>query len=318
MKKGGAQPSQGRGVGTEGRPLALPLDDIDEDPGQPRTAANPGFTAHSLAELAASIGLRGVKTPISVHHHPDSPGRYIINHGARRYRASRLAQLTVIPGFIDDDYSATDQMVENLQRNELTAREIANYIGRELSKGLKRGQIASNISKSPAFVTQHAALLDLPEPIALAFNQGKVRDVTTVNELVTAYKAQPDAVAAWLSEGEPEITRSAVKLLRAFLGEKFGQEEQPAVEEGSISPAPQDVATLIATPGGTGHRRWRCGGVVVLHQQRECVLLLGRRPGEEGRAWIRHEDGVEVEIALAEVQPLRLLGAGEWEQQLPL
>ena len=55
-------------------------------------------------------------------------------------------------------------MVENLQRNELTAREIANYIGRELSKGLKRGQIASNISKSAAFVTQHAALLDLPEP----------------------------------------------------------------------------------------------------------------------------------------------------------
>ena len=314
-------PTQGEAAGIgepDGRPLALPLDRIDEDPLQPRSAASPGFTAHSLAELAASIRLRGVKTPISVRHHPDRPGHYIINHGARRYRASRLAQLATIPGFIDDDYSETDQVVENLQRNELTAREIANYIGRELSKGLKRGQIASNISKSPAFVTQHAALLDLPEPIALAFNQGRVRDVTTVNELVTAYKAQPGAVTAWLGEGEPEITRGAVKLLRAFLGEKFGQEEPSGVEEASAGSAPQEAATLIAGPGDTGHRRWRCGGVVVLHHQRECVLLLGRRPGGEGRAWIRHEDGVEVEIALSEVQPLRLLGAGECEQQLPL
>lgn len=318
MKKAYATPGATSDRAPEGRPLALPLEHIDEDPLQPRSAANPGFTAHSLAELAASIRLRGVKTPISVRHHPDRPGRYIINHGARRYRASRLAQLATIPGFIDDDYSATDQVVENLQRNELTAREIANYIGRELSKGLKRGQIASNISKSPAFVTQHAALLDLPEPVALAFNQGRVHDVTTVNELVTAYKAHPDAVSAWLGEGEPEITRRTVKLLRAFLGEKFGQEEPPAVEEVSADRVTQEAVDVAAAHGATGHRRWRCSGVVVMHQQHECILLLGRRPGGEGRAWIRHEDGVEVEIALAEVQPLRLLGAGECEQQLPL
>ena len=135
--------------------------------------------------------------------------------------------------------------------------------------------------------------------------------MTTVNELVTAYKAHPDAVAAWLGEGEPEITRGAVKLLRAFLGEKFGQGEPLAVEEPSAAPAPQEAATLIAGPGDTGHRRWRCGGVVVLYEQREVILLLGHRPGAEGRAWIRYGDGVEVEISLSEVQPLRLLGAGE-------
>ena len=75
MKKLGAQPKEGVDPTAEGRPLALRLDHIDEDPGQPRSAANPGFTAHSLAELAASIRLRGVKTPISVRHHlPTSPG----------------------------------------------------------------------------------------------------------------------------------------------------------------------------------------------------------------------------------------------------
>lgn len=151
----------------------------------------------------------------------------------------------------------------------------------------------------------------IADPIALAFNQGRVRDVTTVKELVIAYKAQPGGVLDWLGEGEPAITRGAVKLLGAFLGKKFGQEESPAVEEGSADRAPQMVTAEAPAYGDTGHRRWRCGSVVVLHQQREAVLLLGRRPGAEGRVWIRHEDGVEVEIALAEVRPLRLLGAGE-------
>ena len=57
-------------------------------------------------------------------------------------------------------------------------------------------QIASNIGKSAAFVTQHAALLDLTEPIALAFNEGRVRDVTIVNELDTAYKSHPARLRA--------------------------------------------------------------------------------------------------------------------------
>ena len=312
MKKAFAPPgfaSSASGRAPEGRPLALPLEHIDEDPLQPRSAENPGFTAHSLAELAASIRLRGIKTPISVRHHPDRPGRYIINHGARRYRASRLAQLATIPGFIDDDYSETDQVVENLQRNELTAREIANYIGRELSKGLKRGQIASNISKSAAFVTQHAALLDLPEPIALAFNEGRVRDVTTVNELVTAYKSNPGEVAAWLREGEPEITRSAVKLLRAFLGAKFGEEETITPGSGDATAVPSAAGPPAAAQAGAS--RWRCTGLRVRHCQGEGVLVLGRRPGGEGRAWLRRADGVEVEVALAGLVPLRLLGAGD-------
>jgi ParB family chromosome partitioning protein len=72
------------------RPLELPLDLIDEDPHQPRTKDNPGFLPESLEELARTIRLRGVKTPISVRDNPDAAGRYLINHGARRVRASRL------------------------------------------------------------------------------------------------------------------------------------------------------------------------------------------------------------------------------------
>ena len=218
-----------------GGPLALEMALIDEDPHQPRTQDNPGFSEHSLEELAASILLRGVKTPISVREHPDAAGRYIINHGARRFRGAQRAGLATIPGFIDNDYNEADQVVENLQRNELTAREIADFIGRELAKGMKKGDIAKAISKSPAFISQHVTLLDLPEPLAQVFNTGRVRDVTVVNELMTAYKKTPQDVTAWLGDANQEITRGSVKLLREFLDVKS---QPPAADAPQSSPAP--------------------------------------------------------------------------------
>lgn len=168
--------------------IELPLDLIDEDLNQPRKADNPGFLPESIAEIGATIKERGVKSPISVRENLEIQGRYIINHGARRYRGAKWAGKESIPAFIDNDYNETDQVIENLQRNELTAREIADFIGRELAKNKKKSDIAKEIGKSPAFITQHITLLDLPEPIADVFNTGRVRDVTMVNELVTAYK----------------------------------------------------------------------------------------------------------------------------------
>lgn len=217
----------------QGGPLMLPLDLVDEDPLQPRTKDNPGFSAGSLAELAAAIKLRGVKTPISVRPNPDAPGRYLINHGARRYRASRLAGLATIPGFIDSNYSQADQVVENLHRNELTAREIADYIGRELAKGLRKGEIARQISKSAAFLTQHAALLDLPDAIASVFNTGRVRDVTLLNELIFVHRKAPAAVAAWLADEAQEVSRGSVRMLRAFIEQKAGRMEKAGVSDGA-------------------------------------------------------------------------------------
>ena len=98
--------------------LELDLSLIDEDPDQPRTEFDP----ITLQELADTIRLRGVKTPISVHPNPESEGRFIINHGARRFRASLLAKKKTIPAFIDTDYSKVDQMIENLQRDSLSQR----------------------------------------------------------------------------------------------------------------------------------------------------------------------------------------------------
>jgi len=317
-----------------GGPLELDIGLIDEDPHQPRTRSNPGFGDESLSELAASIRLRGIKTPISVRSNPAAPGRYLVNHGARRLRASRRADKTTIPGFIDNDYNEADQVVENLQRNELTAREIADYIGRELAKGVKKGEIAKSISKSPAFVTQHAALLDLPDPIAQAFSSSRVRDVTLVNELITAFKKRPLEVTSWLQDKSQEITRGSVKLLREFLENKQlrqqeheDQEDQEEREdEGEVQVDSIVTLTGMAQAEATQSEQASCTGsrkeekapqadkllkkaiVQVRHNDRSARLILNRRPPAEGFAWLKYDDdGQEFEAKLSSVTLVAVL-----------
>ncbi|MCD2514385.1 transcriptional repressor gene korB [Comamonas endophytica] len=319
-----------------GGPLALEIALIDEDPHQPRTKDNPGFSEQSLEELAASIRLRGVKTPISVRENPEAPGRYLINHGARRFRGAQRAGLDSIPGFIDNDYNEADQVVENLQRNELTAREIADFIGRELAKGVKKGDIAKAISKSPAFISQHVTLLDLPEPLAQVFNSGRVRDVTVVNELMTAYKKTPQDVSAWLGDASQEITRGTVKLLREFLDAKDapapmagaapapgpnGHAAPPAAASAAAasaaaasaaaaSAAAASAAAALAAKGGkiAAAEKLRKAVVHVRHEDRIARLMLERRPPAEGVAWLQYiDDGRELQASLQHVTLVALL-----------
>ena len=260
---------------------------------QPRADNSPGFSAPSLRELGESIRRRGIKTPLSVRRHPQHPGRYIINHGARRFRAARLAGLQTVPAFVDDDYNEADQVVENLHRNDLTAREIADYIGRELARGLRRKEIAQRISKSAAYITQHAALLDLPEPIAEGFNAGRVRDVTLVNELVSAWRIQPDTVSGWLAEPGQEITRGTVRLLREFLCQETVDEfADVAVVAGALPVSKSLQSESIA--GAAFH-----GALQFKHDDKICAPLLRRRPSAPTLVWVRYADGSEAEVALA-------------------
>ncbi len=187
---------------------------ISEDIHQPRKE----FNQETLRELTETIKLRGVKSPISVRPNPDKPGTYIINHGARRYRASINAGLTKIPAFIDTDYSEADQVIENLQRDDLTSREIADFIGRQLAGGKTKSEIARLIGKTNPYITMHAALLDLPDPLAEVYRTGRCTDVTALYDLTRLYKANKDEVITWLAlSTQEEISRLDVYQFSQFL-----------------------------------------------------------------------------------------------------
>jgi len=187
---------------------------ISEDIHQPRKE----FNQETLRELTETIKLRGVKSPISVRPNPDKPGTYIINHGARRYRASINAGLTKIPAFIDTDYSEADQVIENLQRDDLTSREIADFIGRQLAGGKTKSEIARLIGKTNPYITMHATLLDLPDPLAEVYRTGRCTDVTALYDLTRLYKANKDEVITWLAlSTQEEISRLDVYQFSKFL-----------------------------------------------------------------------------------------------------
>lgn len=295
-------------------PLEIALDIIDEDPNQPRTEDNPGFSTDSLGELAATIKPRGVKSPISIRDNPDSPGRYLINHGARRYRASIIAGKNTIPAFVDNDYLEEDQVIENLQRNELTAREIADFIGRKLAGGMKKGEVAKILGKSPAFITQHVTLLDLPEAIAQAFSSGRANDVTVVNELVNIYKKSPDEVETWLEDESQELTRGSVKLLKEFLDDKgrdpntvdaFTNKTDSEGEESDDDEAGEDGKK---EPKEADPEKLKKAIVQVEHDGRPGRIILNKRPPAEGFAWLKYDDdGHEFEANLSEVKLIALM-----------
>lgn len=286
-----------------GVPLELPLDAVSPDPNQPRRAKNPGYTPEKLGELASSIKARGQKQAISVRVNQGEPGRYFINHGERRWRACSMAGLSTVKAFIDNDFERVDQVIENLQREGLTAREIADFIGQELARGKRKADIARELGKSAAFVTQHVTLLDLPDPIAEAFEAGRVNDVTVVNELVVALRKNPMEVAAWIKNKEQEITRGTVRGLREYLeeiGRLAAPSPAPAVDEAAAAEA--STRRLPSPPSDKTsermHRLWIEVGV----DGRAARLLTTRRPTASGRAWVRFlADGQEVDVDLASV-----------------
>jgi ParB family transcriptional regulator, chromosome partitioning protein len=220
----------------------------------------------------------------------------------RRYRASRIAGYTTIPAFIDDNYDKIDQIIENLQRNELTAFEIADFIGREIDRGKKMKDIAREIGKSPTFVTHHYALLNLPPSIAEAYNNGRANDVTVINDLVTAHKKNSKEVVFWLADETQEITRSSVRLLREFLDvkgsfENSSEEKNDDVEDRneSIRKSPERKAKKSLH-------------VQVKHEGRLARLILSRMPLTAGYTWLKYEDDEqEFEADLSQMQLVAII-----------
>lgn len=304
-----------KAVEPDGKPLHVDMDLIDEDPAQPRSEDNPGFSKESIAEIGQSIERRGVKSPISLRENPEKPGRYLINHGARRFRGNRWAKKPTIPAFIDNDYIPDDQVVENIQREGHTPWELAKAIKQRLDQGMKRIEIAKAWGKSPAYITQYAALLDLPPVIAEAFTAGRISDVTLVNELVTAHKKKPQEVADWLSNDAQEVTRGSVKLLREFLDEEPGRDpntldafngKSDAEGGGRTDEEEEGEGDKGGASGSKGGGKEKdptklSKAIVQVEINGDlCRLLMTKRPSDVGMAWFKNEvSGEEFEADMA-------------------
>jgi ParB family chromosome partitioning protein len=192
-----------------GRPMLLPLDAIEEDPTQPRL----DFDDESLQELAATIARTGVKQPVSVRPKPDAEGRWILNFGARRLRASKLAGKDEIPAFVDHAADGYDQVIENEQREGLKPLELALFVKRELDKGVTQAEIARRLGKSQTYITFVRAMVDPPAWLMDVYRSGRCRNAAQLYELRRLHEASPESVEKGLA-GLDRIGRADIDRLK--------------------------------------------------------------------------------------------------------
>lgn len=144
----------------------ISLNLIDPNPNQPRRE----FDEAALEELAASIREIGLVTPITLRQADNN--RYQIIAGERRWRASQMAGLKSVPAYIrtvEDDSVMEMALVENIQREDLNAIEIAlAYQHLAESTGMTQERISSRVGKSRTSVTNYMRLLKLPAQIQMA------------------------------------------------------------------------------------------------------------------------------------------------------
>ncbi|MBG0819934.1 ParB/RepB/Spo0J family partition protein [Planomonospora sp. ID91781] len=140
--------------------LEVPVGDIVPNPRQPREI----FDDEALKELAASIKEVGLLQPIVVRRAGDD--RYELIMGERRWRASTMAGLELIPAIVRDtqeDKLLLDALIENLQREQLNALEEAAAYRQLLDDfGATHEQLAARIGRSRSHVTNTIRLLNLP------------------------------------------------------------------------------------------------------------------------------------------------------------
>jgi ParB family chromosome partitioning protein len=139
---------------------------IKANPNQPRREFDP----EALQELSDSIKEIGIIQPITLRKMDD--GTYQIIAGERRFRASQLAGLSTVPAYIrtaDDENVMEMALIENIQREDLNAMEIALAYQNLLEEyHLTQERLSERVGKKRTTITNYLRLLKLPAQIQMA------------------------------------------------------------------------------------------------------------------------------------------------------
>jgi len=286
--------AEGRGIG---KPLLLDLDLVHEDPNQPRKAFE------DILDLANSVGEVGVKVPISVRPHPIMEGHYMVKFGARRRRAALAAGLTQIPAWIDEVPSDFEQVVENLQRADLTPMELATFMAEKISGGMKQGEIARRLGIHRTAISKHLALVDAPAEVEAVYRSGRNTSPETLFELRAVFAQFPEETKAWL-ETDVEVSRRTVdELKRRLMG-----------GEGVVLADTQKRAKIRKTTEPADPMEIKRPVVAVKVGDRLGIAVLSRRASSDEHILVKWDDTAEIaEVPGRDVRLLRIDDARRYE-----
>ncbi|HFN1313812.1 TPA: ParB/RepB/Spo0J family partition protein [Vibrio parahaemolyticus] len=160
--------------------LTVPVDDVVS-----KVQVRKRF--RNIEELAATMLTEGQQSPIIVFP-KNEEGKFVIQKGERRWRACKHAGIDTIDLVVNDKVQnnldeTAGELIENIQRDDLTPVEIAEALNLFIEDGWKQKDIADRIGKNITFVSTHLSLLKLPDCVRELYDNEVCSDTETLNNL---------------------------------------------------------------------------------------------------------------------------------------
>lgn len=212
-------------------------------------------------ELVESIRASGVKQPILVR---PVNGNFEIMDGHRRYKASGVCALPVVPCLVEecDDLRAVETMVAaNLGREDVTATEEGRFYESLIERfQLSEEDLCRMVKKSAAYVNDRLSLVRCDENIANAVRD-KLITFSAGKELLRVNPWTAALVLRCQAETIPEEAANKIHQHRAFLldlcvrcgatqrvaASYVDQWKRSLVPENPFQPPAQGVAQIAQT-----------------------------------------------------------------------
>ncbi len=218
----------------------LPMNKLHAGKYQPRI----NFDDITLDELAASIKKNGVMQPVLVRPSPKQAGKYEIIAGERRWRASKIAELDQIPVLIrdiDDEQALEMALVENIQRQDLSAIEEALGYQRLIEEfDYTQEKLALMIGKSRSHIANTLRLLGLPEEVKMMIERG---ELTAGHARTLLNVPNPLELARQIVKGGLNV-RAAEDASRKAKGQEKKPQARTVARHASDKPKDPDILAL--------------------------------------------------------------------------
>ena len=214
-------------TGEPGSVSMIQISAIEANPFNPRTH----FEKQALEELSQSISIHGIIQPLTVRK--VGQDKYQLISGERRFRAYQLAGLTEVPAYVrvaNDQTMLEMALVENIQREDLNAIEVALSYQRLIDEcSLTQDQLSQKVAKSRSSITNFLRLLKLPAEVQAGvrdnqISMGHARALVSAGDEAMQISIYEQVVAHGLSVRDTEA------LVKGELSPQVTTEEKASVK----------------------------------------------------------------------------------------
>lgn len=230
--------------------LEVDMSLIDVNPDQPRKV----FNESDIEGLAETIEKHGLINPITLR---EKNGRYQIISGERRFRALKhlnreKAQAIVLT--IDDNKMLELTLIENIQREDLNALEIARSYKKLIEDlDIKQEELALRVGKSRSTITNSMRLLDLSSNIQSLIAEGKIseghaRTILSLSSSKERERLAADIIEKGYSVRECEkIVKGIKEAKKEGISENIGDNNKAVKKDPNIRKVESDLEKIFAT-----------------------------------------------------------------------